>query len=107
MLRAFEVDNNGATSYTFSGNGFDNAENTNFTFKRGETYTFSVAALGHPFIIKSVQGTGTDNGFNEGVTNNGISDGTITFQVPDNASDTLFYNCEFHGSMTGIISIID
>ncbi len=105
--RAFQVGNNGATSYTFSGNGFENVENTNFTFKRGETYTFSVDTPGHPFIIKSVQGTTTGNAFDDGVTNNGISDGTITFQVPANAPDTLFYNCEFHGSMTGVISIID
>ncbi|ULC59876.1 hypothetical protein MBM09_02585 [Flaviramulus sp. BrNp1-15] len=105
--RAFQVGNNGATSYTFSGNGFSDVENTNFTFKRGATYTFSVSTPGHPFLINSVQGTGTGNAFDDGVTNNGASDGTITFQVPESAPDTLFYNCEFHGSMTGTISIID
>jgi predicted lipoprotein with Yx(FWY)xxD motif len=104
---SFDVTNNGATSYVFAGNGFSDAENTNFTFKRGSTYTFIVATPGHPFIIKSVQGNGTGNAFNDGVTNNGISDGTITFQVPENAPDTLFYNCEFHGTMTGTITIID
>lgn len=107
VTRAFEVGNNGATSYTFSGNGFDDIENTNFTFKRGETYTFNVSTPEHPFIIKSVQGSGTENAFDDGVSGNGISDGVITFQVPEDAPDTLFYNCEFHGSMTGTISIID
>ncbi len=105
--RIFSVGNNGATSYTFGGNGFSNLENLNFTLRRGETYTFNVSAPGHPFIIKTVQGTGTDNAFNDGVENNGSSDGAITFQVPNDAPNTLFYNCEFHGSMTGILSIID
>ncbi|MGB6035688.1 MAG: hypothetical protein WBG42_05435 [Cryomorphaceae bacterium] len=105
--RAFDVINIGASSYSFSGNGFTGAENTNLTFKRGQTYTFSVTAPGHPFYLKSVQGTGTGNAYNDGVTNNGTLDGTITFVVPQDAPQTLFYNCEFHGSMTGTISIID
>ncbi|WP_231567350.1 hypothetical protein [Lacinutrix sp. Hel_I_90] len=105
--RSFQVGNNGATSYVFSGDGFNTVENANFTFKRGKTYTFNVTTPGHPFIIKSVQGTGTGNAYNNGVTNNGASADLITFQVPQNAPDTLFYNCEFHGSMTGIITIID
>lgn len=104
---SFQVTNSGATAYVFSGDGFSDADNTNFTFKRGKTYTFSVTTPGHPFIIKSVQGTGTGNAFNDGVTNNGTASGTITFQIPQSAPDTLFYICEFHGSMTGTISIID
>ena len=42
-----------------------------------------------------------------GVTNNGAATGTITFTVPSNAPDTLFYVCEFHASMTGQINIVD
>jgi len=104
---AFEVGNNGASSYTFSGNGFNEVENTNFTFRRGRTYTLNINTPGHPFLIKSVQSTGTENAYNDGVTNNGASQGTITFTVPTDAPSTLFYNCEFHGSMTGTIAIID
>ncbi|MDT0607771.1 hypothetical protein [Croceitalea rosinachiae] len=103
----YEVGNQGASAYIFSGEGLTNAVNPDFTLKRGETYEFNVNTLGHPFIIKSVQSTGTGNAFNEGVTNNGISIGTITFTVPIDAPDTLFYNCEFHGSMTGVFTIID
>lgn len=104
---SFDVSNIGATSYVFSGTGFDNDENSNFTLRRGRTYQFSVNTPGHPFIIKSVQGTGTGNAFNDGVTNNGIATGTITFTVPSDAPDTLFYVCEFHGSMTGTFAIIN
>lgn len=100
----FEVSNNGASSYVFD---FTPDENPDLELVRGNTYEFNVSAPGHPFYINSIQGTGTSNAYNEGVTNNGISNGVITFVVPLNAPNELFYNCEFHGSMTGTITIID
>jgi predicted lipoprotein with Yx(FWY)xxD motif len=100
----FEVSNVGASAYVFD---FTNDENPGLELIRGNTYEFNVNSPGHPFFIKSIQSTGVDNAFNDGVTNNGIADGTIVFTVPSDAPDTLFYNCEFHGSMTGVITIID
>ncbi len=104
---SFTVGNIGASSYTFSGGGLSETEDPNFTLTRGRTYVFDVDTPGHPFLIKSVQGTGTGNTFDDGVTNNGASSDQITFTVPQDAPDKLFYNCEFHGSMTGIFVIID
>ncbi|WP_343488325.1 hypothetical protein [Allomuricauda sp. d1] len=104
---SFTVGNIGASSYTFSDSGLDEAENPNFTLTRGRTYVFNVDTPGHPFLIKSVQGTGTGDTFDDGVANNGASSGQITFTVPQDAPDKLFYNCEFHGSMTGIFVIVD
>ncbi|MFD2586718.1 hypothetical protein ACFSQJ_07230 [Croceitalea marina] len=104
---AMDVTNNGAVSYIFAGSGFANDENPNFTLRRGRTYQFNVNTPGHPFLIKFVQSTGSGNAFDDGVTNNGASTGTITFTVPADAPDTLFYNCEFHGTMTGIFVITD
>ena len=101
----YDVTNSGASAYVFNDSGFSNENNPNLTLKRGETYTFSVTAPGHPFLINSVPGTGTSNTYNSGVTNNGAVSGTVTFTVPSDAPDTLFYNCEFHGSMTGTITI--
>lgn len=103
----FTVTNNGATSYIFNSDDVENVENTDLTLKRGETYTFAVNASGHPFFIKSVQGNTNANAYNSGVTNNGTQDGTVTFIVPADAPDTLFYNCQFHASMTGTFNIID
>lgn len=103
----YAVTNSGATAYIFNGESFTDTSNPNLTFKRGGTYVFEVNSPGHPFLIKSVQGTGTGNTYDEGVTNNGIASGTITFTVPSSAPDQLFYNCEFHGSMTGTITITD
>ena len=85
----------------------DSNPNPTLTLMEGETYTFNINALGHPFWIKTVRSTGTENAYSSGVTNNGIANGTITFTVPYDAPSTLYYNCEVHSSMGGIINIID
>jgi hypothetical protein len=103
--KTFNVTNNQATSYIFNGEGLSNAANPNFTFKRGSTYTFNVNTPNHPFLIKTVKSTGTNNSYSSGVTNNGAESGAITFTVPMDAPDTLYYNCEFHGPMAGTITI--
>ena len=105
--KTYDVVNNGASAYVFNGEGFSDASNPDITLKRGSTYTFNIDAPGHPFLVKEVQGTGTANLYNEGVTNNGAISGSVTFTVPMDAPDTLFYNCEFHGSMTGTFTIED
>lgn len=105
--KIYTVTNQGATAYVFSGEGLTDAVNPDFTFKRGETYEFQVNTPGHPFFIKSTQTTGTGDTFDDGVTENGASSGSIVFTVPNDAPDTLFYICEFHGSMTGTITIVD
>jgi protein tyrosine phosphatase (PTP) superfamily phosphohydrolase (DUF442 family) len=105
--KTYNVTANGTTSYTFNGEGFTNSSNPNLTFKRGGTYTFNMSAAGHPFFINTVQGTGIANTYASGVTNNGAVSGTITFTVPMNAPNTLYYNCQFHASMFGTITIIN
>lgn len=105
--KTYEVTNNASSAYVFNGEGFNNTENPNLTLKRGGTYTFNVNTPGHPFLIKTVQGTGTSDLYNDGVTNNGAVSATITFTVPSDAPDTLYYNCEFHAVMTGTINITD
>jgi hypothetical protein len=75
---------------------------------RGFTYQFDVNASGHPFWIQSVAAPySSGNVYNTGVTNNGTQVGTITFAVPYNAPNTLYYVCQFHSSMAGTINISD
>jgi len=76
------------------------------TLTKGETYTFNISARGHPFWIKTVATMGTNNAYNNGVTNNGNDDGTLTFTVPFDAPSTLYYICEFHSSMQGVINVL-
>jgi hypothetical protein len=45
---------------------------------------------------------GTANAY---VTGNGAVNGMVKIVVPTNAPNTLYYNCEFHGMMTGTITI--
>ena len=105
--KSYDVTNSGASSYIFNGEELSDASNPDITLKRGSTYTFAIDSPGHPFLIKDVQGAGTTNLYESGVTNNGAVAGTVSFTVPDDAPDTLFYNCEFHGSMTGTFNIVD
>ncbi len=75
---------------------------------RGFRYQFNAQGLSiHPFWIKTIQGTGSGNAYNDGVSGNGATSGSVVFQVPTNAPALLFYNCGNHPAMTGQIQIID
>jgi len=94
--------NSGASAYTIDG-----ASNPDLTLCRSSTYVFNINTPGHPFFIKTVQSTGSDNAFSDGVTGNGTATGVVTFVVPGDAPDTLFYNCSLHAAMTGTIHVVD
>lgn len=91
---------NAPASYTING-----IENPTLVLQRGITYTFNLSISGHPFYIKTVQGSGTGNAYSSGVTGNGNDTGVITFIVPAGAPNTLYYNCSIHSLMTGTIEI--
>ena len=98
----YTVTNNGASNYVIDG-----ASNPTLTLARGGTYTFNINASGHPFWIQNVSGAySAGNVYNSGVTNNGAQSGTLTFVVPSDAPDTLYYVCQYHSSMAGTINII-
>lgn len=103
----YSVINDGAVAYIFNGDGMTDAVNPSLTLIRGQTYEFDVNSPGHPFLIKVDQSIGTSNLYSEGVVNNGASAGKLTFTVPMDAPDNLYYVCEFHSPMTGLLNIID
>jgi hypothetical protein len=81
--------------------------NPTLTLQRGQTYTFSINAPGHPFDIKTAQVTGTLDQYNDaGVSMQGVTNGTMTFAVSPFAPNKLFYQCEVHQAMTGPIQIV-
>ena len=101
---SWTVTNNGATNYVFSGASSGN--NINITASEGSILEFNVNAGGHPFWIKTNQTTGTNNGVTEGIiTNNGTDSGTITWNTRQVTPGTYYYICQFHGGMTGTITI--
>ena len=102
-VRTFTVTNSGASAYLIDG-----VSNATLTLIRGFTYNFSVNASGHPFWIQTVAGAySSGNIYSTGITNGGAAVGTITFTVPYDAPNTLYYVCQFHSSMAGTINIKD
>ena len=101
-----QVQNVGASDYKFTAEGLQ-ANDPTLTLVRGKTYEFDITAGGHPFWIKTDQVTGSSSQYNEGIINNGASTGKLTFTIPDDAPSELYYTCQFHSSMTGVINIVD
>ena len=93
------------SDYTLSGkdrNGDVSGNDPGLTFKVGDEVTFSVNATGHPFYLKTVVGTGTDNQIS-GVTNNGATSGSVVWTPT--AAGTYYYICSLHSGMVGTITI--
>ena len=100
---------NAASDYVFSGDGFPTNQNDPTLYLvRGQTYKFVNNTGGHPFRIQSTGATvGGGTQYNDGVTNQDAGNGvTLTFVVPMDAPDTLYYQCTAHTAMFGTISIL-
>ena len=100
----WDVVNNSASSYRFTGPGQDGAEdNPDIYLVRGQRYVFKMNASGHPFQIRVSNG---GSAYSDGVTNNGAQTGNVVFNVQHDAPAHLFYQCTSHGSMVGNIYIV-
>jgi hypothetical protein len=82
-------------------------ENPTITLVRGKEYSFYLNAEGHPFFIKTEQSTGDSGRYDNGIVNNGTQTALLSFDVPMNAPERLYYNCSFHETMRGVIEIIN
>ena len=99
----YRVTNKGTSAYVV-----DYSTNPTLTFTRGNTYTFNLSLTGlFPFYIKTLVSLGTVNVYSEGVLNNGATEGLITFTVPYDAPDTLYYCASNETNMYGQLNIID
>ena len=108
IYNQFDITNNGSGYYEFAATGIGFTEatsNPTLYIQKGKNYRFSVNASGHPFWIKTTRSTGVGNSYNDGVVDNGAEVGIVTFKVPYNAPDILYYNCQYHSSMNGEIRI--
>jgi len=98
----FSVENNGTTSYTFTGDA--TGENPILNVTAGDSLTINITAPGHPFWIRSTQTTGQVDDL--AVPLNGTEIGVIVWTIPAELSgSTVYYNCEFHSIMSGPINI--
>ena len=96
---------NSATNYILNGtdrNGSVTGNDPSVTVNVGDTLNFIVNAAGHPFYLKTVQGSGTGNQI-DGVTNAGTTNGTVSWTPT--TTGTYYYQCAPHNSMSGIITV--
>jgi surface protein len=94
-----------SSDYTLSGsdrNGTVTGNDPSITINVGDEINFIVDAASHPFYIKTVQGTGTDN-LASNVTNNGATSGVVNW-TPTTAG-TYYYQCSVHNGMYGTITV--
>ena len=98
---------NGTTDYIFAGSGFAGTETDPVLYVvRGQTYKFTNAMGAHPFQIQSTSGIG-GTAYNDGITNNAVSNGTLAWEVRMDAPSTLYYQCTSHADMNGTIYVLD
>jgi hypothetical protein len=105
---SFTLGANGTSDYTFTGPGLTGAENDPTIYvMRGLTYKFVNGMGAHPFRIQSTKNGSTGTQYNDGVTNNDVSSGTLTWDVQFDAPDTLWYQCTAHANMGGMIKVLE
>jgi hypothetical protein len=102
--QSFRVTATGSANYIFDGV----ANDPTISLIRGQTYYFNMSVGNtHPLWIKTAPTLGTGDLYSNGVTNNGIVRGLITFQVPWDAPSLLYYQCQFHEGMGGSLQVVD
>ena len=98
----YRVTNN-ATSWSI-----DYQPNPTLTLIRGNTYTFNLTQTAPlNFYIKTAPSFGTTDIWSSGVFNNGASTGLITFTVPQDAPDTLYYCNDIEFNFRGQFDIVN
>lgn len=101
----------GFYSISNNGNNLVPLDNPSLTLLRGTTYTFSLSVPGHPFRIQTTIGAyNSANQYTTGITYSngaGAETGNLVFVVPANAPSTLYYICQYHFTMNGVINIAD
>jgi plastocyanin len=100
------VTNVTSVAYAMTGTdrvGAVSGNNPTLTFRIGDVVDFVVNATGHPFWIKTVNGTGTANGVPDANMNNGASVDTVRWTI--RSTGTFYYNCQFHILMANSITV--
>ena len=98
-VHTYTVTNSGASAYVIDG-----SNNADLHLIRGLTYRFDLSVSGHPFEIRASDG---GSAYNTGVVGQQKETGIVEFTVPDEAPETLVYQCIYHSGMVGNIYIVD
>lgn len=99
----YRVRNSGSAAYLI-----DFQNNPTLTLARGNTYVFNLTLNGvYPFWIKTQPTTGEGDAYTSGVSRNGSATGLVTFTVPQDAPDTLYYAAQNQSNMQGVLNIVN
>ena len=98
------IDNN---SYIFTPDGL--TSNPTLKLFRGQTYIFEINAPGMPLTFRTARSLDNSLLFTQGTDDSTqtVDVGTITWTIPDNAPDTLFYVNGNDINASGLIQIAD
>ena len=103
-----ETINYRVSNFTNAAYVIDQVQNPTLDLIRGNTYVFTLNLnAAYPFYIKTAFTLGTIDQYTNGVLNNGAVTGTVTFTVPNDAPDTLYYQAGNQYSMRGQLNIRD
>ena len=104
---SWSVTADGNSSYIFEGDGFAGTETDPVLYVvRGQTYKITNLMGMHPLRIQSTPGT-SGAAYNDGITNNSVQSGTLTWEVRLDAPSELYYQCTSHSSMAGTIQVLE
>jgi hypothetical protein len=97
------------STYVFTPDGY--TVNPTLTLYRGQTYKFNVNAPTDGLVFRSVYDSGSPFQspieYKKGVTNNGTENGVITFTVPFDAPDMIYYQSKVDVNRLGRFMISD
>ena len=98
---------NSSIHWTFTGpGGLSNTDDPKIYLARGQTYEFVNNSGGsHPFQIQQSNGSAYSTGVTYPGGGSSASSGTIRFEVPFDAPNTLQYKCTSHSDMGNTIII--
>ena len=93
-----------SNNYVFTPNGL--SRNPTLTLYKGQTYKFDINSPGNPFSIKILRSGGSLDRYEAYGLDSAVENGTITFTVPINAPDVLYYVSEFDIDLGGVFQIL-
>jgi hypothetical protein len=100
-----ENESSGSNQYLFTPDGL--TRNPVLTLYRGQTYQFDITSPNNPFSIKLEPTIGTaDRYITPTISGHGVVSGKITFTIPKNSPDVLYYQSETDLTLGGLIHVL-